>query len=49
MDEVMEPKNFKYAGETLGEIWSQVVIDTFPTKAEYKSPETSDIDTTFCF
>jgi len=35
---------FKMAGETLAEVWSQVVIDQFPTIAEYIVPEKSEFD-----
>ena len=34
IDEVLEKLNFKYAGETLSEIWKQVSIDNFPTVAK---------------
>lgn len=37
-------KNFKYAGETLAEIWSTMVIDKHPTIAEYILPEMSETD-----
>lgn len=44
VDETLELKNFKYAGEALADLWSKVVIDKFDTKAEYIDPEHSVID-----
>ena len=43
-DEALEKANFKMAGETLAEVWSQVVIDQFPTIAEYIVPEKCELD-----
>ncbi len=40
----MEKLNFKYAGQTLSEIWKQVSIDNFPTDAEYIVPEKSELE-----
>lgn len=44
IDEALEVKNFKYAGEALADLWSKVVIDKFVTKAEYIDPDNSFID-----
>ena len=41
----MEKSNFKYAGETLSEVWTQVTLDNFPTVAEYIVPEVSELET----
>lgn len=38
-DEELELKNFEYAGNTLAQIWSNVVIDNYPVEAEYITPE----------
>ena len=35
VDIELEKKNFKAAGETLGEIWSELKIDECEVKAEY--------------
>jgi len=35
IDADLEKKNFKFARVTLAEIWSQIIIDKFPTVAEY--------------
>ena len=43
VDEEMEKLNFEYAGQTLADIWSQVVIDNFPIVAEYVCPENSEL------
>ena len=43
IDEELEKSNFKYAGETLSEVWTQVTIDNFPTVAEYIVPEVSEL------
>lgn len=43
-DTELEKKNFKYAGETLANVWNQLVIDEYPTVAEYIDPEVSEID-----
>lgn len=40
----LRKKNFKFAGESLAEIWSEVIIDKHPTKAEYIDPDNSEID-----
>lgn len=37
-DEELELKNFSAAGRTLAEIWSEMVIDTYPVVAEFKEP-----------
>lgn len=35
----MEKKNFEFAGKALSEVWSELVIDQFPTVAEYLDPD----------
>ena len=44
IEEELEKLNFKYAGQTLSEIWKQVSIDNFPTVAEYIVPEKSELE-----
>ncbi|BFZ05261.1 hypothetical protein BsWGS_08300 [Bradybaena similaris] len=44
IDDELEKSNFKYAGETLSEVWRQVTIDNFPTVAEYIMPEVSELE-----
>ena len=48
VDEEMEKLNFEYAGQTLADIWSQVVIDNFPIVAEYVCPENSELKPDSC-
>lgn len=38
-DEKLELKNFEYAAETLAEVWSNMIIDSFSVTAEYVKPE----------
>ncbi|KAE8742067.1 hypothetical protein FOCC_FOCC012394 [Frankliniella occidentalis] len=38
VDKDLERQNFKHAGEVLAEIWSSLVIDKHPVKAEYVEP-----------
>lgn len=38
VDPELERKNFANAGETLVQIWSELVIDNHPVFAEYKEP-----------
>lgn len=38
VDEELEKRNFAKAGETLAEVWNNVVIDKHPVFAEYKPP-----------
>uniref|UniRef100_A0A0B7BG25 C2H2-type domain-containing protein n=1 Tax=Arion vulgaris TaxID=1028688 RepID=A0A0B7BG25_9EUPU len=45
IDEELEKSNFKYAGETLSEEWTQATLDNFPTVAEYIVPEVSELET----
>ena len=40
---MLEEKNFAFAGKTLAEIWSEMVIDGYPTVAEYIDPNLSEI------
>lgn len=35
----MEKQNFGFAGQALSEVWSKLVIDKFPTIAEYIDPD----------
>lgn len=39
IDESLEIKNFEYAGQTLAEVWSRVVIDGYPVFAEFASQD----------
>lgn len=39
IDRKLELKNFEYAAETLAEVWSNMVIDSFSVTAEYVKPE----------
>ncbi|XP_014225558.1 uncharacterized protein LOC106651539 [Trichogramma pretiosum] len=39
IDEDLEKKNFSKAGEVLGEIWSQMVIDNYPVTAKFISDD----------
>ena len=43
IDADLEKKNFKFAGVTLAEIWSQIIVDKFPTVAEYIEPTESEL------
>ena len=43
IDDDLEKENFKFAGETLAKIWSDVSIENFPVVAEYVEPEASEI------
>ena len=43
IDEEVEKQNFEFAGKTLAELWSQVVIDGFPTISEYIDPEFGEL------
>ena len=42
VDETLEKENFAFAGKTLAEIWSELVVDNFPTIAEYIEPNHSE-------
>lgn len=44
VDEDLETKKFQFAGKTLSQIWSELVIDKYPVKAECISPENSEIN-----
>ena len=35
IDTELEKKNFENAGETLAEVWSSTVVDSFPVVARY--------------
>lgn len=43
IDEELEKQNFEFAGKTLAELWSQVVIDGAPTISEYIDPEFGEL------
>ena len=43
IDNELEKKNFEFAGKTLAEIWSELVVDNFPTLAEYIQPDASEL------
>lgn len=43
VDQMLERRNFEYAGRTLAEVWSSTIIDTFPTIAEYIDPDNSEV------
>lgn len=38
IDVDLEKSSFKFAGNTLTKIWSQLIVDNFPTVAEYIEP-----------
>lgn len=42
-DHELEKQNFKFAGETLSQIWSSVIFDNFSTVAEFIEPDKSEI------
>jgi hypothetical protein len=44
VNEDLEKANFEFAGNTLAEVWSSMVIDGFPVVAEYVAPEDSEIN-----
>lgn len=46
IDEEKEKLNFEHAGQTLANIWNDVVIDKYPVVAFYVPPENSERDTT---
>lgn len=35
----LELKNFQAAGKALADLWSELVIDSFPVTARYESPD----------
>lgn len=41
VDDAHDRKNFKFAGQSLAEIWSDVTIDGYPTVAQYIDPSKS--------
>ncbi|KZS06585.1 Uncharacterized protein APZ42_029912 [Daphnia magna] len=43
VDAELEKQNFQYAGETLAEIWSGSIIDSFSVIAHYIVPENSEM------
>lgn len=42
-DQDLEKQNFKFEGETLAQIWSNVIFDNFSTVAKYIEPDKSEI------
>lgn len=42
-DADLEKKDFKFAGITLAEIWSQVIVDNFSTVTEFIDPTKSEL------
>lgn len=44
VNEELERNNFAFAGKTLSEVWSSMVIDGFPVAAEYITPEHSEMN-----
>ena len=47
VDEVLEEKNFKAAGEVLAEVWSNLIIDDHPVTSEYVEEKPSELITNF--
>lgn len=39
VDKELEKKNFEFAGQTLAEIWGNMVIDNYPVTAKYIQEE----------
>ena len=39
IDKNLEKQNFEFAGQTLADVWSQIVIDGYPVNAEFASAE----------
>lgn len=46
INEDQERIKFKFAGETLAEIWSHVIVDQIVTVAEYIIPDKSELNAT---
>lgn len=44
IDDDLERENFKFAGQCLAEIWSEVVIDGYPTVAKFIEPSESEME-----
>lgn len=44
IDVELEKKNFEFAGKTLAEVWSQLVIDDYAVVAEFVEPKQSEMD-----
>lgn len=40
----LEQQNFQYAGETLAEVWSQMVIDGYQVLSEFVPPDSSELN-----
>jgi hypothetical protein len=43
IDAELEKRNFQFAGNTLAEIWSQLIVDNYPTVAEFIDPTASEL------
>lgn len=43
-DSELEKKNFKYAGETLAEVWNNLTFDGFPVLSEYIDPTAPELN-----
>lgn len=43
VDEELEKANFAFAGRTLSEVWSGMIIDSHPVVSEYIEPEKSEM------
>lgn len=44
IDDELERKNFRHAGETLAEVWSKLVLDKFEVFSEYVDPTRSSLE-----
>jgi hypothetical protein len=44
IDDDLERENFKFAGQSLAEIWSEVAIDGYPTVAKFIDPSESEME-----
>lgn len=44
IDDDLEKENFKFAGQTLAEVWSDLSIDGYTTVSEYIDPSNSEKD-----
>ena len=47
IDDELEQRNFEAAGEVLAEVWSNLVIDDHPVKAEYVAMKPTEDITRF--
>lgn len=44
VDAELEKANFAFAGQTLSEVWSGMVIDKYPVISEYVEPDKSEMN-----